>query len=572
MGMTVGIDLGTSTSEIGYLKNGHPYLIPNTEGKKITPSVVGLSPTGELLVGERAKAQQIANPSNTVIEVKRLMGSSERIHIGGKLYSPQEISAFILRYLKGFAEDYLGERIDEAVISVPAYFSDTQRQATKDAGELAGLRVERILNEPTAAALAYGIRNLEKNQHLLVYDLGGGTFDVSILEMFDGVLEVKASAGNNRLGGTDFDMRIMEAILNEVIKQHGLDLGNDLKALTRIKDAAEQAKIKLSDEPITLISLPYLSSKYGRPISIEMELTRGLLETMITDLLMSTISPLDKVMHDSGYSAEDIDIILLVGGSTKIPLVRQLITDMFGKEPMMKVNPDEAVALGATVQAGIKAGLFSDEKDILITDVCPYTLGTDVVIDIGGQLIPGVFDPLIKRNTTIPTTAKKIYATLIDNQEKVRIGIYQGEENIARDNEFLGECELQNIPQSPAGKEKIEVEFSYDINGILKVKGIILSTGESINITLDTSNKVMTPTEKLKAQEWIDNTWIRSQYLKRINVLLENAEARMASVGEENARELRGLIGNLKEALDANEMEEVQKWEEALTDFLFNLG
>ncbi|MBN1232242.1 MAG: Hsp70 family protein [Candidatus Coatesbacteria bacterium] len=571
MGITAGIDLGTSTSEIGYLKNGFPYLIPNHEGKKITPSVVGMSPQGELLVGDRAKSQQIANPSNTIAEIKRHMGTNYRVKFADKLCTPQEISAFILRYLKSFAEDYLGEIIEEAVISVPAYFSDTQRQATKDAGELAGFKVERIINEPTAAALAYGIRNLDKNQHLLVYDLGGGTFDVSILEMFDGVLEVKASAGNNRLGGTDFDQRIMDFVLAEINKQFKIDLSNNMQSLTRIKDAAEQAKIKLSDDPVTLISLPYIGMKDNKPVSFETELTRTYFETMITDLLMSTLSPLDKVLHDADLAAKDIDIILLVGGSTKIPLLKQLITDMFAKEPRSSINPDEAVALGATVQAGIKAGLYSEEKDILITDVCPYTLGTDVVVDVGGELLPGVFDPLIKRNTTIPTTAKKIYATLIENQEKVRIGIYQGEESIAKENNFLGECELLNIPQGPAGKEKIEVEFSYDINGILKVKGIILSTSESVFMTIDTSNKVMSAEEKINAAAEVENIWNHSQYMKRVNALLESAEEKLSEMEGTEAGRLQEILENLRSALLRDAIDEVQKWEEELTDFLFNL-
>ncbi len=427
LGQVVGIDLGTTNSLVAVLRDGRPEIVPNRSGRRMTPSVVGLDKAGRLVVGEAARAQLASAPDRTVAEVKRLMGSGEKVRVGDRTYGPQEISGLILRALKEDAEHHLGGAIEEAVVTVPAYFTDAQRQATKDAGELAGFKVERILNEPTAAALAYGLDRLDDEELVLVYDLGGGTFDVSVLEMFKGVLDVKASAGNNRLGGGDFDRRVATHLREVIEAEHRVDLARDPVALARLVVAAEQAKADLSAAEVVTVSLPFLCAKAGAPVSPELELTRARLEELIGDLVRSTLGPVDQALKDAKVDGKDVSAVVLVGGSSRIPLVRRLVAERFGKDPRGGVHPDEAVALGAAVQAGLKSGALSARTGIMITDVCPYTLGVEVSTRAGSQLVDGMFSPIIPRNSTIPISRTEIYSTTADGQTQVDVKVFQGE-------------------------------------------------------------------------------------------------------------------------------------------------
>jgi len=498
MAKIIGIDLGTTNSVVAVMEGNEPKVIVNAEGSRITPSVVGFARNGERLVGQVAKRQAVTNPENTIFSIKRFMGrkyeevneemkmvpykvtrasnGDARVEVDGKLYSPPEISAMILQKLKQAAEDYLGEKVDRAVITVPAYFNDSQRQATKDAGEIAGLKVERLVNEPTAAALAYGL-DKKGNETIAVYDFGGGTFDISILEVGDGVVEVKSTNGDTHLGGDNIDQRLIDWIIDEFRKDQGIDLSKDKMALQRLKEAAEKAKIELSSTASTDINLPFITADQSGPKHLNMALTRAKFEQLIGDIVQKTMGPLKQALNDAGVDPKSIDEVVLVGGSTRIPMVQKMVQDYFGKEPHKGVNPDEVVAVGAAIQGGVLGG---DVKDVLLLDVTPLSLGIET--------LGGVMTKLIERNTTIPTRKSETFSTAADNQTSVEIKVLQGERDFARDNKLLGVFHLIGLPPAPRGMPQIEVTFDIDANGIMNVSAKDLGTGKEQKITITSSS------------------------------------------------------------------------------------
>ncbi|MCR4442860.1 MAG: Hsp70 family protein [Peptococcaceae bacterium] len=566
MSIIVGIDLGTSTSEIAVLKEGKPLVISNHLGEYITPSVVGLSSDGRIIVGKEARDQLLLKPEDTVIEVKRLMGSGATVSMGGKEYTPQQISSYILSYLIECARKYLGEDVDRAVITVPAYFSDTQRRATVEAGKLAGIQVERIINEPTAAALDFGLEHMKECQNILVYDLGGGTLDVTVLEMFEGVLDVKASSGNNQLGGKDFDQRLMDYLLERFTAQYGVDVSEDKRALMRLKEAVEKCKIDLSEYQEHHLLIPFFANAKGNPVSLEETVSRETFEGLIKEMIDSTAKQIYTALADARLSAADIDLILLVGGSTRIPYVRCFIENTLGKSPQPLIDPDLAVVRGAAVQAGLLNNQLSAEKDILITDVCPYTLGTSILSYVGGFPVTDVYDVIIPRNVTIPVVKEKIYGTVADNQTAVEINVYQGEYKKASYNNFLGKFLLKGIPPAPALQEKISVTFSYDVNGILQVEGKIVSTGKKANLVIETTGVEMVQEIEPEGWEKAPNAKKYRAIIKKAGRLVENGQAQFY------APEIESLIRKIKTGLVQGEKpEKLDAYKEELHEIIYEL-
>ncbi len=595
MPQAVGIDLGTTNSLIAHFVGDRPQIIPNRAGARLTPSVVGLDRQDRLHVGSTAKNQLLTMPDRTVAEVKRLMGSAERVGLGPRSYTPTEISALVLRSLADDAQRHLGTPVVEAVITVPAYFTDAQRQATKDAGELAGLRVERLINEPTAAALAYGLDHLDKEQHVVVFDLGGGTFDVSVLEMFEGVLDVKASSGNNHLGGTDFDRALVEWLCREFERAHGVDVRGDAKAMARLKAAAEQAKIEVSSLEATQVALPYLFVHDGEPLSLEVEVTRRQFEGLIDRLVRSTLQPIETALADAKLDRKAVTDIVLVGGASRVPLVRAVVAEFFGKEPRSGVHPDEAIALGAAVQAGLKTGAISTQRGIMITDVCPFTLGVEVQASAGAQRLEGIFSPIIPRNSTVPISRTEVYSTTSDGQRQVDIKVFQGESRYVRNNVFLDQYTVDGIPPAKAGTEKVAIGFTYDINGILKVTTKILSTGKEAHLVVDRSPQRMSEEDRVGARARLEREWggadrapgaaapaaaaapvaaargaATADPSPDVRALLAAARKKLPAAGDARQR-LDGLVRALDDALARNDAAAVSRLDVELTDLLFEL-
>ncbi|WP_284140448.1 molecular chaperone DnaK [Virgibacillus sp. LDC-1] len=563
MSKIIGIDLGTTNSCVAVMEGGEAVVIPNPEGNRTTPSVVSFK-NGERQVGEVAKRQAITNP-NTVQSVKRHMGTDYKEKLEDKEYTPQEISAIILQHLKSYAEDYIGEKVEKAVITVPAYFNDAERQATKDAGKIAGLEVERIINEPTAAALAYGIDKADQDQTILVYDLGGGTFDVSILDIGDGTFEVVATAGDNRLGGDDFDNVIIDYMVREFKKENGIDLSQDKMAVQRLKDAAEKAKKDLSGVTQTQISLPFITAGEAGPLHLEMNLTRAKFEELSSDLVERTMIPTRKALSDAGLSASEINKVILVGGSTRIPAVQEAIKKETGQEPSKGVNPDEVVALGAAIQGGVLQG---DVKDVLLLDVTPLSLGIETM--------GGVFTKLIERNTTIPTSHSQVFSTAADNQTAVDIHVLQGEREMAADNKTLGRFQLGDIPPAPRGVPQIEVSFDIDANGIVNVRAKDMGTNKEQSITIKSSSglsdeevdRMVKEAEEnadadKKRREEVDTRNEADQLLFTTDKTLKDLAD---NVSEEDKQKAEAAKEELKKALETDNLEEIKAKKDALQE------
>ncbi|MCI7100408.1 MAG: Hsp70 family protein [Lachnospiraceae bacterium] len=569
MSTVIGIDLGTSTTEAAVIREGKPVMLLNFEQQEITPSAVGIDNSGNYVIGERAKAQYLLSPENTAIEIKRKIGTEERIQLGKRKYTPVELSAKLLEYVKNYASEYLDEEITRAVISVPAYFDDRQRQATVEAGNLAGFDVERIINEPTAAALSYGLEHMEEESHILVYDLGGGTFDVTLLEMFGGVLEVKASSGDNALGGKDFDERLIQWLVQQFQKKHGVDLRMNTYAMVKLKEKAEWCKKELSTQQSCQIVIPLIAESGGDPLSLEETVTAELFEKLIGDLVERTHHPIDVVMADSGILPSEIDRILLVGGSTRIPLIKRDIEQYLGKAPSASVNPDYAVAEGAAIQAGIIGGEIQGEDSLIMTDVNPYTLGIRALAYDSNDYMSVV----IPRNVTIPVTRRETYSTSFDCQTMAKIMVYQGENQVASRNHFLGEFMIGDIPSGKAGQEAVEVEFSYNLNGILEVTAVILSTMKKASIEINMMNR---QNEQEEEEIRTDvSGWKKASGAEEFRSIIRKVE-RILKKPEMNGKplyreDLEKALYLLKKALLEEDMITAAAMEEELLDILEEL-
>ena len=570
MGKIIGIDLGTTNSCVAVMEGGEPVVIPNPEGARTTPSVVAYSKTGERLVGQVAKRQAITNPDRTVISIKRHMGSDYKVHIDDKTYSPQEISTMILQKLKADAEAYLGEPVTDAVITVPAYFTDAQRQATKDAGKIAGLDVKRIINEPTAAALAYGV-DKENDQKIMVYDLGGGTFDVSIIEMGDGVQEVLATAGNNRLGGDDFDERVINYLVNEFKREQGIDLSKDKGTMQRLKDAAEKAKVELSGVTTSNINLPFITADATGPKHLDVTLTRAKFNELTADLVEATMGPMRQALSDAGLKPSDLDKVLLVGGSTRIPAVVDAVKSYMGKEPFKGINPDECVAVGAAIQGGVLGG---EVKGLLLLDVTPLSLGLET--------LGGVFTKIIERNTTIPTKKSQVFSTAADGQTSVEIHILQGEREFAKDNKTLGMFRLDGIPPAPRGVPQIEVTFDIDANGIVHVGAKDLGTGKeqkitvtsSTNMSKDDIDKAVKDAERFAAEDKKQRESIDIR--NNADQMVYQSEKTLHDMGDKVSAEekasLQSKLDALKEALKGTNTDDIKAKQEELQKVFYEVS
>ena len=571
MSKIIGIDLGTTNSCVAFMEGGDPTVITNIEGNRTTPSVVAFTKDGERLVGETAKRQAVTNPDRTISSIKREMGTNYKVNIDGKEYGPEEISAMILQKLKSDAESYLGETVTEAVITVPAYFTDAQRQATKDAGKIAGLDVKRIINEPTAAALAYGM-DKEHGQHkIMVYDLGGGTFDVSILELGDGVFEVLATRGNNKLGGDDFDNKLIDYISEEFKKEHGVDLKADNMSLQRLKEAAEKAKKELSSTMSTNINLPFITATASGPIHLNMDITRAKFNELTHDLVEKTIEPVKECIKDAGISVNDLDKILLVGGSTRIPAVQDEVKKLTGKDPQKDINPDECVAIGAAIQGGVLTG---EVKDLLLLDVTPLSLGLET--------LGGVTTRLIERNTTIPTKKSQIFTTAADSQTSVDIHVLQGEREFAKDNTTLGRFQLTGIAAAPRGIPQIEVTFDIDANGIVNVSAKDMATGKQQSITITSSTNLSEDEIKKKVDE--AKKFEAEDKKNKENIEIKNNSDQMIYQTEKSLKDLEGKIDDadkkdveekleaLKKSAESDDYNDIKSKTEALTESFYKIS